>query len=309
LLHFAHGFFAPLLTLGKRQWRKRPVIWTIFNVPPEEHSLGTTPWDDRLRPFKERARDKIAEEYAHFILKFAKYDRLVCVSKATEDKVIGSGGDSNKTLVIPIGVESRFLEKRAKTDAREILGLPLDRRIVLTVAGIIPHKGLHVLIDAIPDIVRFAHDVLFVVVGPTRDRSFQERLAQRVTQLPHPDCLRLVGEVSPDALPFYYAAADLYVQPSLQEGFGISMLEAMASGVPVVATHTGIVPELADIQGVRSIPPGHPNSLRDAVLALLGSTENLETLGRLNRLVVERSFTWDRVTQRLASLYAEISVG
>jgi len=105
------------------------------------------------------------------------------------------------------------------------------------------------------------------------------------------DGLTLIGQVPDDQLPGLYAGAELFVLPSLYEGFGLPVLEAMASGTPVVAANTTALPETAG--GAARLAEPDPEALREALLGLLGDQRERERLRALG-LERARGFTWER---------------
>jgi glycosyltransferase involved in cell wall biosynthesis len=128
-----------------------------------------------------------------------------------------------------------------------------------------------------------------------------------------PSATRVVfaGALSNDRLPERYRAADVFVFPSLwHEPFGMPLLEAMASGLPVVATRGGAFPEIVeDGRSGLLVPRGDVEALAEALSELLGDPARRAALGREARARVLRSFTWDRVIERLREVYAEVNKG
>jgi glycosyltransferase involved in cell wall biosynthesis len=101
-------------------------------------------------------------------------------------------------------------------------------------------------------------------------------------------------------------ALDVYVLASESEGMSNTILEAMACGLPVVATAVGGNVELVDRAGGLLVPPYNPKSLADAVILLLGAPARRETMGRLARRRVEEHFSLETMAQNYASVYLDI---
>lgn len=141
-----------------------------------------------------------------------------------------------------INVE-RFRARAHRPDARGRLGLPREVRVVLFVHHLSQRKGAHLLPDIISGVTKVRKDVIFVIVGSGLERKNVECRIQNLELTEH---VRFMGEVPHRDLPDYFAAADVFLMPSEEEGFPRVLLEAMASGVPYIAS---------DVSGVREITP------------------------------------------------------
>ncbi|HEU4401134.1 MAG TPA: glycosyltransferase [Candidatus Polarisedimenticolia bacterium] len=162
-----------------------------------------------------------------------------------------------------------------------------------------PKKGLSVLLAAARILVREVPEIRLALVGdgPARAllerRAAQEGVSHRAT---------FTGERRDIAA--VMRALDLLVLPSIWEGFGLSLLEAMAAGLPVVASRVGGVPEVVvDGETGVLVPPGDPQALASACAALLRDRPRLERLGRAGRERVERLFRIERLVRETADLY------
>ena len=229
-------------------------------------------------------------------------NKVICVSdQAKSDlmKFLGKRISSSVVRVIYPGVDHTLFRPRSKESARKLLGLPQRSRIVLHVGTEEPRKNLPTLLSAFAQVRRKLPDVILVRVGiPTggaRDLITAEGIGRHVTYL----------KPSSELLPHVYNAADLFVLPSLQEGFGFPLLEAMASGCPIVASNQGpIVPTLSDTGLLTS--PLDIMSLANSILRLL---ENDGLRDDLAKRAFDRSqlFSWERCAKETAAVYEEIS--
>jgi phosphatidyl-myo-inositol dimannoside synthase len=160
--------------------------------------------------------------------------------------------------------------------------------VLLSVARLVPRKGVDTMITALPAVVAMHPGLRYVVVGDGPDRERLSALAAAHGVAAH---LRIVGGVSNDQLPAYYASANLFVLASRElpgvadaEGFGIVLLEAQACGTPVIAARSGGMPDAlrAGETGLL-VPPDDPGALAAAVLELLGDPPRLRAMGEAAR--------------------------
>jgi phosphatidylinositol alpha-mannosyltransferase len=196
--------------------------------------------------------------------------------------------------IVPNGVDvARFAEP-----AEPPSGLPPGRRI-LWVNRLDPQKGFGVMVDAFERLARDIDDVYLLVAGEGRDRVALRSLSRRARNHVVP-----LGTVAHDELPRFHAAADVFCSAAVgQESFGIVLVEAMAAGVPVVAT---------DIPGYREVVrsgvdgllvhPGDPVALADAIRRVLSEHELASALAASGRARAE-DFAWDAVVPRLEAVY------
>ncbi|HEY0241867.1 MAG TPA: glycosyltransferase, partial [Gemmatimonadaceae bacterium] len=154
------------------------------------------------------------------------------------------------------------------------------------------HKGLDVLLEAIALVAREKPGIELRIAGRGKDA---ERVAELARSLGISKNIRLVGAVSDAERNSLFAGAQLQLMPSRFEGFGLAAAEAMAAGVPLIASDAGSLPEVVDApRGGRLVPSGNPRALADATLALLDSPQERERLSRSARESARR-FRWSVV--------------
>ena len=170
-----------------------------------------------------------------------------------------------------------------------------SRRTILSVARQYPRKNTRSLVRAMPRVREAVPDAkLRVVGGGPSLRS----LEKQVGRLNLGNAVTLLGEVPGDeAVRREYGAADVFCLPSLQEGFGIAYLEAMAAGLPVVALDVAAAPEIVGDAGVLLAPPGDEAALADALIHLLKNKALRDKLGRRG-IGRAAAFTWRAVAER-----------
>ncbi len=164
--------------------------------------------------------------------------------------------------VIPPGVDLRRFSPADPTAARAALGLRDDAFIVLAVRRLIPRMGLDVLLRAWQELIRTSEAAVLCIVGTGPE---QEALKELGRELGLGDSLRFAGRVEEAELVCYYQAADVSVVPSVAlEGFGLVVLESLATGTPVIASALGgLVETLNDLAPDLLVPAGDPHALAE----------------------------------------------
>ncbi|WP_239618238.1 glycosyltransferase family 4 protein [Cohnella mopanensis] len=181
-----------------------------------------------------------------------------------------------------------------------------NRRIVLYVGRLVPQKGVHHLLHALPSLIASSPDVLLVIVGSAqygshRQTPYTKRLRQQAKRWKHH--VHFQPYVSHAEIPYWFAMADMAVVPSVgQEAFGLVNLEAMASELPVVATRAGGMKEIV-VDGstgflVRKDAPAIVNELANRISYLLVNEAACEEMGRRGRARVLNHFLWRHTAER-----------
>lgn len=231
-------------------------------------------------------------------------DRIVVVSNATRNYVLSLGADPKKVCVLHNGVDVDRFKPLAgvRDEMRKKLGIPKASRVVLTVRRIVYKNGVDTLIDSAEKSIRKNPRLVFLVVGKGPDF---EKVKEKIVQLGIQENFRLTGFVSDDDLPFYYNAADFFVLPSKSgEGLPLVALEAMACGLPVIATNVGGISEIMKEECGKLVPPNSPDVLAEAILEF--SRRDLASLRRDLRVMVEQEHSWDRNVEKLIEIYEEL---
>ncbi len=227
-------------------------------------------------------------------------DACVANASAVARHVAAAGVPGRKLRVIRNGLDLDGFDAASRRPAP---GLP-SGRLVVTVANANRFKtdGLLILVQAAARVVRAVPGVRFLIVG---DGPCLPRLRAAVEEQALSPAVRLLG-LRHD-VPAILARCDVAVLPSLHEGLPNVVLEAMAAGLPVVATRVGGVPE-AVLDGVtgRLVESGAPDALADALIAVLRDPGTGQAMGRAGRERVVREFSLDRMVEETQALYGEL---
>ena len=203
---------------------------------------------------------------------------------------------ANKVRVIPLGVSPAFRPPQATPAAQ-------PSPYLLYVGAFKAHKNLTTLLAAFARIRERLPDHRLVLVGPSQ-WSYPE-LDQAIADLRLADAVQVRGFVPEAELPALYAGASMFVLPSLYEGFGLPVLEAMACGTPVVCTNATSVPEVADDAAVM-VDPLDVDALGDAILRLC-LDRDLSAQLRTRGLAQAARFSWSRTAEEYVALYRELA--
>lgn len=211
--------------------------------------------------------------------------------------------DTDRFEVLPNGVDTeRFVPTARRYTIRRELDLPADRRVILTVANLKPIKGHRVLFEALAGLRSFAGRVTLVLVGADYLDGSLRKMAE--TELSEFD-IRFAGRRD-DVLP-WLQMADLFVLPSLYEGLSNALLEAMACGLPVIATDVGGNPEV--IEHSRTgllVPPGDAVELATALRYLLEDDDYRVLLGAMARTHARRHYSAESAARCYEERYAAL---
>jgi glycosyltransferase involved in cell wall biosynthesis len=231
--------------------------------------------------------------------KVAAADGVICVSEFTRSQLmyLSTPEHWEKLRVVHCGADLERYQWGAPHD-RPCLG-------VLCVSRLVPGKGLELLVDAIAGLAERGTEAQLTVVG---DGPLEPSLRARAEHLGVADRVLLEGAVGQDEMPRYYREADVFCLPSFAEGVPVVLMEAMASGRPVVATRIAGIPELVD-DGTSGllVTAGSLSELVGTLERLAAAPEVRAEMGVAGRKKVEESFDARRCAARVAKVFEEMA--
>lgn len=248
-------------------------------------------------------------------------DRIIATCPNERDELIADyAADSARIETIPLGVCTATFRPVERSDARRRLGLGLtdDDLVVVYVGRVLPRKDIRNVVRALAKLGQSGAEPwvsrvkLLVVGGESRlpDPAVTPELGElrRLSaELGVADRVILAGLRSQEELRDYYGAGDLAVTTPWYEPFGLTPLEAMACGRPVIGSDVGGISfTVRNGETGLLVPPREPAALANALFALLANPDRCQRLGAAARQCVEREFTWPIVAERTAALYAEV---
>ncbi len=285
LLHVPH-YNAPLLFRGK-------LLVTIFDLV---HLLHPT--------FR---RSMAARVYARPMLNLAtsRACHIITISEYSKEQIVEHLRVSpRKVTVIYIGVNPRFrLLSHNETYVEVAKELGVKRPFLLYVGNLKPHKNLVSLFQAFALLrARRVSDHLLLIIG--EDAKWKQQLVEECSRLGIEEHVLFVPYVSDDLLPQVYAAAELLILPSLIEGFGLPVVEAMACGTPVACSRAASLPEVAG----DAAEYFDPSSVEDIAAAIQRVLESSDVRATLRTKGLERAnlYSWDECGRRHYQLYRDL---
>jgi glycosyltransferase involved in cell wall biosynthesis len=264
--------------------KARPLVLTCHGTQLNEfRATRETTWDPN-----HRTTDYISfrmERYAAL-----RSDLVVAVSEENRQDVVDQYGvDETVMRVVPNGIRpERFSPAEP------------EGPVILSVGRLHQRKGLDLLIRAMPSVLQEVPKARLLIAGRGEREGELRNLAKT---LDLEDKVEFLGFVPDDDLPALYRRAMVFAMPSLYEGFGIVMLEAMASSVPVVAFRTGATPEVIE-DGVNGFL-ADAGTLADRLIKVLMDPGTARTMGRRARERVEAEYSWRRVAEKTMAVYED----
>ena len=242
-------------------------------------------------------------------------DRIVAECPQDRDDLIRVyGAQAERLAMVPCGVDPLAFAPGSKAHARRLLGLRDDEFVVLQLGRMVPRKGIDNAIRALALMDRSRPVRLLVVGGNSADAS--ERITPEIARLRAVArdcgvgaCVTFMGQRPHGALRDYYLAADVFVSTPWYEPFGITPLESMACGTPVIGSAVGGI-RYSVVDGVTGylVPPRDPRALAQRLELLRDNPALAAALGRAGVHRVRSRFTWDRVATELVDVYRAASL-
>jgi glycosyltransferase involved in cell wall biosynthesis len=267
-------------------------------------------------------------KYTNLRARLRKIDRIVsCADFVTASirATFPEIADRCKTIFMGLSPEAFSREDQHHPDADK-----RSPRRLLCVGRISPEKGVHVLLDAFELIVRKYPDASLTIVGPewvapreditdlclskeaiaSLTPYYQGSYLSQLKQKLSPEAAKRVtfaGLVAHNDVPIHYLNADIYISPSLYESFGVSVIEAMVAGVPVVAGRVKAFEELiTDGHNGLLVEAANPSAIADAVMNLFSNPQLWNSISRNAREQVRARFSWETICSTLMQTYQEV---
>jgi len=266
--------------------RKCPVVITV-------HDIAFIRFPDLL--------NKSRQIYKKYILSLSvkKADIIIAVSHSTKRDIIEFFKvDEKKIKVIHHGVESKFRPISNVEGYRTMNNLP--KKMILNIGTLEPRKNVVTLIRAFKRLQEKGFKSHILVIAGERGWLYK-KIFEEIKSSGLQQSIRVLGVVSDEELPLLYNCADLFVYPSLYEGFGLPPLEAMACGIPIITSNTSSLPEVVGNVGIL-VDPNDIESLSDEMYRVLKDDKLMHQMSR-DGLKRSKMFTWERMANEVLETY------
>jgi D-inositol-3-phosphate glycosyltransferase len=301
LVH-ANFFMSAQVAMGIKKELDIPFVVTF-------HALG------HVRRIHQAEKDKFPAERLTIeeeAVKQADYVIAEC-PQDMDDLINYYNAPEDKITIIPCGFSATEFYPIDKIVARKIADLPQNEHIILQLGRMVPRKGVDNVIRALGKVKGTAKPVRLVIVGGECEELEEEtcpefaRLMTIARENGVETSIIFAGRKNRDQLKFYYAAADVFITTPWYEPFGITPLEAMACGTPVIGSNVGgIKYSVAEGQTGLLVPAEAPDELANKVALLLNDEDLRNQMSRNAVKRVNTYFTWARVAEQVHDLYKQL---
>lgn len=235
----------------------------------------------------------------------ARADKLITVSDSIRKPLNGFSRISNKTITVYNGVDIRKFKPNSRGNKiRAEFNIPKEEVVVGTIGQLYPDKGQKTFLEAIAIVLAKKKLIRALIVGMAKKKKYEIELRKLAKNLNLQSKVIFTG--FREDIPEILNAMDIFVLPSLKEGFSRSIIEAMAVSKPVIATSVGGNSE-AIIDGVTGfiIPLNNPQILAERILELLDDRSKMQKMGEKGRERVEENFTAEHYVENIEKVYNE----
>ncbi|WP_435079427.1 glycosyltransferase family 4 protein [Halococcus sp. AFM35] len=232
-------------------------------------------------------------------------DEIVLISESNREFYMQ---ESKDVAVIPGGIDTSQLapqevDKTAVAELKDRYGVGQDDTVVVTLAKTHPMKGQKYAIEAMRRMDR--DDIMYLIVGPERDEKYTDELRAMIQSHGLEERVYITGFV--DEKTTALGVADMFLLPSLGEGTPLAIMEAMAMGVPIVATSVGGVPNMLDDGDAgQLVPPADPDSIAKAIEAYISNPELMRQHSARASELAATEFSIQNISDKYASVYRSL---
>jgi D-inositol-3-phosphate glycosyltransferase len=302
----SHYWLSGLAARDLRRAWDTPIIHMFHTLGQMKNSVASSPqeWETEQRIEGEAEVMALA-------------DRLVAATPLERAQMVWLyGADAKKISVVPCGVDLSLFHPIPQNEAKQVLGLPLERCVILFVGRIEPLKGIDTLLRSIaliaPEMPCWQDELSVIIIGGAPGAGIEQvnaelaRLERLRAELGIEELVTFLGAKDQDTLAYYYSAAELVVMPSHYESFGMVALEAMACGTPVVASKVGgLAFNVQDGHTGFLVPDRNAEALGAKIRLLLKDRDLRRQLGQ-NAIRWARRYGWPVVANQITSLYDQV---
>jgi D-inositol-3-phosphate glycosyltransferase len=302
-LTHANFFMSGLVAQGLKKSMDIPFVITF-------HALGY------IRRLHQQEEDKFPKERLDIEKMICcEADQIIAECPQDRDDLIEHYQASpQKIIIVPCGFSPAEFYPVNKAIARKILRIDADEKVLLQLGRMVPRKGIDNVIRSLAKLKeQSGQKVRLLIVGGNNEDMEESvcpeyrRLREIAKSLGVADQVHFVGKKSRSSLKFYYAAADVFITTPWYEPFGITPLEAMACGTPVIGSNVGGI-KYSVVEGVTGalVPPNDPQTLAEKVNELICDDNLLHQYGQNALTHVNNHFTWRNVATQMEAVYKTV---
>lgn len=279
------GFFSSFITGYLKKIKKYPlVLLSDFDPLQAKPSKLTKPYWYFYR--------KLPTQFADVITTFTQRQK--------DELSKRFGINPEKIEVLPIGVDFKKFSSKPKQNLRKKLNLQ-DKFVILDTCFLSPKKNLELILRVLKYLPK---NIVFLHVGGVSDINYKQKLDKMIKNLELEKRVIFLGKVSKEEMIASYHAADVFVQPGFKESFCIPIIEAMASGLPVVTTRVGVADDVIEDSKTGFIIKNE-NDVVNRINLLIEDTKLRRKIGR-NAQRIAKKYDWDVIIDKLEKIYKQV---
>jgi len=280
-----------LITINKKLRDKM-----VYTIHADEYRLGLSKF---LKP------PVIIKVFQPDLYLMKRIRKSVVLNEPLKEKLINKGIKKEKLEVIPNGVNIKEFNSN-KEEIEQVKGkYGLDTTTVMFAGTVTPRKGVEYLVKSAE--ILNNKDVIFLIVGRI---DIDKEYARKVINYAKEKNLKVkfTGFIPREDIKALYFACDIFVLPSLEEGHGLVLTEAMASGKPLIGTKIGGIPaQIRDGWNGFLVEPGNEKQLAEKIKYLVENDEERERMGKNSRKLAEDEFDWKKIAERYLEVYENVA--
>lgn len=237
----------------------------------------------------------------------SRCDAIVSVDQDELKNVSPLVGDGPELVHLPNGVDLERFSPKSKSECRDDLGLENELKYGLYVGRLIEEKGVIQLIEAFERLSKTDETLRLLLVYGGGQEDYIAKIKRKVEETGVGDKITMIGAVDHDRLSTYYNAADFCVFPSLSEGFGVVVLEAMACGTPVIASKEHLSGgHVRDGENCLVVDPQQPSEIVESVIKITNDEGFQNNLKENSRKMVSQAYTYGIMAEKTIDMYHNV---
>lgn len=281
-----------------------PLFWTVNNVPPAEYSPIHKTRFSFVNYFLTTTYFSLVKHINRRRLSNISGTRIIAISDQVKNQLIAENVDSKIISTIPVGVDTQVFRPLQNDFIKKTQGEPFK---ILCIAPVSHHKGQHLLLEALRIVNEHHPNFTFTNVGQVVEPDYKILLNNFLNKnLLAEKCQFITKKLETNALVNKLVEADVYVQPSLQEGFCLSVLEAASCGTSVIGTETGAIPEIfSTIQNSNLCAPNDAECLANKILDTIKRSKPDQSNSNKQHKQIAEKYSWNAISTTLIKLYRD----